>query len=282
MRCPNCRERIDPTALVCAGGHQFGQQDGVLVLLADETRERLQAFAARLGEIRAAEGRRPLEASQYERLPYIEGGSDRHEWRLRRIDLEIVLGVLGGRAGQRVLDIGAWNGWLSHQLAERGQAVTSVDYFADERDGLGARKFYCRSWRTIQMDLTDLSPLDETYDLVVVNRCLAFFPRPLAWVGAVKRLVRPGGVLLLTGLQLFREPGAKARAVEASRRRYRERYQFELFFRPTKGYLDWDDRRGLRSEGIKLRSYRRLWLANLRSLIDCRRPWHVYGTWRAP
>jgi 2-polyprenyl-3-methyl-5-hydroxy-6-metoxy-1,4-benzoquinol methylase len=281
VRCPNCREPLDRARLSCANGHTFAYENGVLILLSDDVRERLQTFASRLSSIREAEGKRRLDTSQYEHLPFIDGGLNRHEWRLRRIDLEVVLGLLGRRSGQRVLDIGAWNGWLSHQLAERGHDVTSVDYFADEFDGLGARKFYCRSWRTIQMDLVDLSPLEGPYDLVVVNRCLAFFPRPLEWVETVQGLIAPGGLLILTGLQLFRDPAARARALQANRRFYRDRYAFELFFRPTKGYLDWEDRRALRARGISLRSYPRLWTANLKALILRRAPWHTYGLWSA-
>src|SRR5262245_61072958 len=155
MRCPNCREPLDSAVLACPNGHVFSHENGVLVLLADDFRASLQSYAARLHAIREIEGRKLLDTSRYEQLPSIEGGVFRHEWRLRRADLAVVRGLLAGRVRQRVLDVGAWNGWLSHRLVEQGHDVTGTDYFADEYDGLGARRWYCASWRTIQLDLAD-------------------------------------------------------------------------------------------------------------------------------
>jgi 2-polyprenyl-3-methyl-5-hydroxy-6-metoxy-1,4-benzoquinol methylase len=179
----------------------------------------------------------------------------------------------------RVLDIGAWNGWLSHRLAARGHDVTAIDYFADAYDGLGAQRWYSTTWRAIQMDLADLAPLNQCYDVVIVNRCVQFFTDPAAAVAAAQRQVAPGGLLLLTGLQVFHDPRVKADAVARLRQTYAARYGHDLFLRPTRGYLDRTDTTRLHERGITMRPYPQLWLANLRARLDPTRPRHAYGVW---
>ncbi len=203
----------------------------------------------------------------------------RLEWRLRRYDLEVIKGQMAGRSGQRVLDVGAWNGWLSHRLAEAGHTVTAVDYFADADNGLGARRFYPTRWRAIQMDVRGLSLLDEQFDVVILNRCLAFFSDPAAYVEAARAQVAVGGLLLATGLQFFLSPEGKAREVEEERRRFQAQHGLELFLFPTRGYLDGADKARLEATGLRLHPYPQLWAANLKARLAPSRPRHGYGVW---
>jgi SAM-dependent methyltransferase len=178
---------------------------------------------------------------------------------------------LVGTRPLRVLDIGAWNGWLSHRLALIGHDVTAVDYFADPHDGLGARRFYRTTWQAIQMDLTDLSPLPPAFDRIVLNRCVAFQGDATAYVAQAQAKLAPGGSLLLTGLAFYRDPSRKARAVADTTRDYRERHGVEMFLNPTKGYLDGQDRERLVAAGVRLTPYPQLFLANLKARM---RPYH--------
>lgn len=284
LLCPNCRTAIDTASGACTRGHTFAEVDGVLSLLSDGFAQRLAEYEPVLSAARKAEGKHLLEVTDYEALPFSPAAETRPgmrlEWRLRRYDLALIQRLLADRAAQqRVLDVGAWNGWLSHRLAAAGHCVTAVDYFADAHDGLRARCFYRADWRAIQMDLRDPSVLDEPFDVVVVNRCLAFFPDPAAYLECLRPRVAPGGLLIVTGLQFYWQPAAKARRVEADLRHYRERYGFDLFLFPTRGYLDRGDHARLRALGLRLHAYPPLWAANLRARIDPRRPRHAYGLW---
>jgi SAM-dependent methyltransferase len=277
--CPICRATLDPSAWNCAQGHAFDEVGGVRRLLAPDLAQRLVALEA---AFRAA-GRGAGRAEDYAKLPFgplAEAGPGlRLEWRLRRYDLEVVRRLMAGRSGQRVLDVGAWNGWLSHRLAEAGHAVTAVDYFADADNGLGARRFYPTRWRAIQMDLRDLSLLDEQFDVVILNRCLAFFTDPAAYVEAARARVAAGGLLLATGLQIFDAPEAKARQVADERRRFQARHAQELFLFPTRGYLDGADEARLRTAGLRLHPYGQLWAANLKARVFRSRPRYCNGVW---
>jgi 2-polyprenyl-3-methyl-5-hydroxy-6-metoxy-1,4-benzoquinol methylase len=202
---------------------------------------------------------------------------DDFQWRLRRYDLAVVRRLLSGRRGQRILDVGAWNGWLSHRMADDGHLVTAIEYFVDEFDGLGAKKFYSTSWQAIQMDLADLHVLDESFDVILLNRCVQFFPQPAAYVAQAKAQLAPGGLLLVTGMELFRDPRVKAARVADMLRAHRQQNGFELFLTATKGYLDFGDKAQLQAQGVQVKGYRPLLPANVKAMLRPTLPYHAYG-----
>lgn len=307
LLCPNCHEKMEPDdrrleadfapfpanppPFICPQGHLFHYQDGVLQLLADDFAVELSRFTAVFSQMRNATQKRLLDASVYPQLPFIEPVSTSWEWRLRQYDLEVIgqrlpaltvnaLGPANSGRKLRLLDVGAWNGWLSYRLAMMGHEVTAVDYFIDEYDGLAAKKFYPAEWQAIQMDLTDLSVLDTVFDAVILNRCLQFAPDPLRMLTQARTRLAPGGCLILTGLQFFAHTRRKAQQVSVYRQENRQKFGFELFLKPTKGYLDWADKARLEKSGIKIRPYPQLWRANLKARFKKDAPWYAYGLYR--
>jgi SAM-dependent methyltransferase len=257
LYCPTCRQPLHVERSICPNGHTFAVTDGVLSLLDAQFARRLQRFNEALAQYRAETGRRLLDPA-------------------RRYDWAVVQKWIGTRP-QRVLDIGAWNGWLSYRLTLRGHEVTAVDYFTDPYDGLAAKQFYPVDWQAIQMDLTDLSPLPPVFDAIILNRCLAFFSDPVAYLAQVQTKLAPGGRILLTGLAFYDDPSAKAQAVAAMTDNYRQQYGLELFLNPTKGYLDGADRRQLAAAGVRLTPYPQLFLANLKAWLLPQHPRYYYG-----
>lgn len=275
-RCPECHQPLN-ASLACPQGHQFAMEDGLLVLLRPDFRRQLEAFLARFAALRQSEGRRILDPAVYPTLPYNPALQSNPEWRLRRYDAELILGQLTGRSPLRILDLGAWNGWLSHLLAAAGHQVTAVDYFSDAYDGLRARRHYPAgiTWHTIQLDLRDLTPLAEPFDLIIVNRCLQFFIDPPAYLAEVQKVVAHPGRVLYTGLSFFRDPRAKARSVAAF---HQHLAQHDLVnFKPMKGYLDFHDKARLTAAGVRLHPYPQLRRANLKSYLLPTAPRYYYG-----
>ena len=277
LLCPNCHQAIDPDTLACPHGHQFGCEDGVLVLLGEEFGQKLRTFIANIQRFRAAERKRLLDSAVYEDLPFAKAVRTNWEWQRRGYDVVNIVRLLGARHRQTILDIGAWNGWLSHQLARRGHHVTALEYFTDPYDGLRAKKFYSTGWQAIQMDLTDLSVLDQQYEMVIINHGLHFFSDPIAHVAAAKQKVAPGGWLILLGLQVFSDPSARIKQVAAWQQDFQARYGANFFLNPTKGYLDLTDQARLQTLGVVLKPYPQLWRRNLKAFFKKTAPKHYYG-----
>lgn len=286
LLCPDCRRPFDiddeswpqAAAVVCPAGHSFPVADGVLELLDDDLAGRLAGFLTPFSDARARDQKRLVDPAAYPLLPDGPAVQGNHEWRLRRYDLEIVQRLLAARPALRILDLGAWNGWLSNRLAGLGHRVVAVDYFVDEYDGLRARQFYSTRWQAVQMNLEDLDVLDEQFDLVIVNRCVQFYADPPAYAQVVRGKVAPGGRALLTGLAFVRDPRQRqAGLTELRQRLNRDGLDF---FKPMKGYLDFDDKARLAQAGYRLHPYRRLWTANARSLLSPQAPRYFYALWR--
>ncbi len=276
LRCPECRGVLSDS-FVCANGHAFELRAGVLEMLPEKFAARLHEFTARFTQLRDRENRRLLDPQVYPQLPDAPVLSKDPEWQQRVYDWSIVRGLLSGKSDLSILDVGAWNGWLSNRLAELGHRVLAIDYFADEFDGLAARRHYATDWMAIQMDLEDLSVLGGQFDLVILNRCVQFFEHPAAYAAHARERVAPGGAMILTGLAFFRDPGQKIRGVQQLRAHFR-RSGFD-FFKPVRGYLDMRDRQEMTAMGLRLRAYPQLLLHNLKSLLVPTAGQHYYGVW---
>jgi SAM-dependent methyltransferase len=281
MLCPSCREPFDPARHDCRSGHRHETVDGVLRLLEPSFAVRLEAFLEGFRTLREGDGRRVHDPSVFPRLPFAAELRHDPEWRMRGYDLAVIQRLLVRRPPGTALDVGAYNGWLSHRLAAAGHRVTAVDYFTDELDGIGAHRYYPTRWRPIQVDLRDLSVLDERFDLVVVNRCVQFFQDPPAMVAQAAQRVADGGLLVVTGLEIFADPAERRRGVEALKERLR-RHGLEPFI-PIRGYLDHSDRTRFRALGVDLRPYPqlRMRVARLRSRLGHRRGEPCFGVWTA-
>jgi SAM-dependent methyltransferase len=282
LRCPTCAHALRPAGagFACANNHAFAYEAEALVLLDAAFQRELGAFLAGFEPFRQKEGKRLTDTAVYETLPFAPELQSDHEWRLRTYDIAVLRRLLAGREKQRILEIGAWNGWLSNWLTGQGHWVTAVDYFLDDYDGLGAQKHYRARWQAIQMDLTDLSVLADRFDIVLLNRCLQFFADPVAYAQAAAKKTAPGGLLILTGLSFFQDFRAKTRAVTEFNHYLQE--NGVPAFKPMKGYLDFADKGRLERAGVALRPYPQLWLANLKSRFNKAAPRYFYGVCRRP
>lgn len=283
LLCPACHRPLEADLRSCEQGHTFSVDDGVLRLLTGDFAERLLPFTETVSRMRSESGKRLLDTSLYESLPCAAALRHDAEWRTRCRDLSLISRAITSHFQARplrVLDVGAYNGWLSHQLARLGHHVTGIEYFADEYDGLRAHKHYSTNWRAIQMDLTDLSVFAQPFDVVIMNHGLHFFPDPVAQVARAMRTVAEGGLFLAIGLRFWRDPRRRQREVAAMIRAFRRRYDSEMLLRPAPGYLDMEDRRRMEALGVELRPYPHARLANVLSRWRATHPWRGYGVAR--
>lgn len=111
----------------------------------------------------------------------------------------ILLRMLGDLPGQRVLDAGCGNGYLSRMLARHGAQVVGVEPgqspfgFAVERETTAPQGI-----RYIQADLCAMPGLGAPFDAVVASMVLPAVPD---WAGAMQACVRalkPDGLFVFT------------------------------------------------------------------------------------
>ena len=282
MRCPTCDRNAAPDADTCPAGHVLADDAGVIRLLPADLRDRVAALEAAVTVWRREQGRMPLPAPALRDLPFGEAVRRDHEWKLRRADLSLVRRLLHGRRSAaggalRILDVGAWNGWLSARLASDGHAATALDLFAGP-DALGARHQLPGDWRAVQADPTDLGRLGDRFDVVILDRCLSFQPDPAAAVRGAVAVTEPGGVVIATGLTFPGDPELAATRLEAERAAFRVRCGTDLLLRPARGVLTEVDAAELSAAGMRLRDHPFLRIANIRARVDAGRPRHRYGT----
>lgn len=282
LRCPECRESLASGDWQCPNRHRFIEDEGVLILLREDFRSHLNTFLENFSRVRREMHGSILAPEDYPLLPYGKAVASNPEWRVRQLDLEIALRLIGRRDGPlTILELGAYNGWLTHHLAARGHDVTVIDYFLDDLDGLKTRRFYREKWRSIQMDIRDTGLLDARFDIIIFNRCLQFFEDPPAYFDQLAGMLNPGGMMLLLGLQMFKDPRAKRAAMARQQAAFREQYHFDNFLVPLKGYLDFDDRKALHRRGVRLIPYARLAVDNIKSLLKPSLPRHYYGVYES-
>jgi SAM-dependent methyltransferase len=281
MRCPMCDAATTADADTCPAGHLLEDAAGVIRLLPSDLRAAVDALEADVATWRLEQGRTALPRSALRELPFGDAVAGDAEWKLRRADLRLVRRVIGRRTGVcggpvRVLDIGAWNGWLAARLAVDGHAVTAFDLFAGP-DALGARHVMPGRWRAVQGDPTVPERMGERFDVVILDRCLTFQPDPAAAVRAAAGVAVGGGLVIATGIAVPDDPELARLRLEAERLAFRARFGRDLLLRPAGGVADDAFLAAIRGVGMRLHDHPFLRMANVRAVVDRTRPRHLYG-----
>ena len=131
----------------------------------------------------------------------------------RLYDMLALLGV--GRPGQRLLDLGTGTGLVAREFARRGCAVSATDIAAGQieaarsearREGLGI---------DFQVAPAEQCPhADASFDVVTASQCWMYFDPDLV-CAEVRRVLKPGGVLVTTHFSWLPQADTVARASEA-------------------------------------------------------------------
>ncbi len=98
-------------------------------------------------------------------------------------------------AGKRVLDMGCGTGWFTHELIKRGGEVVSSD--------IGHQLLLATRTKTAESSLVvnsleALGFVDACFDIVLCTEVIEHTPNPRQAVAELMRVLKPGGVLVLT------------------------------------------------------------------------------------
>lgn len=257
--------------------HFLKQDDGVWILMNEAFGERLTEFLKKFENGRKNEKPNLLEPSDYPKLPYNRHHIDKLEWFFRQGSLQIVNKLLREKKSQSILEIGPWNSWLTNRLAEKGHSVVAIDYFIDERDGLKSKKKYVNDWIAIQADICNPLFFSAKFDIIVINHCLQYFPNPIEYVQSLKTLLKGDGEIIIIGLSLYKNPKKKKKQLEEYLQNSMAKNGIG-FFNPTKGHLDFDDKRKLEEQGFLFSTnYPKMYLHNVYSLLNPSKPRYSYA-----
>lgn len=280
MKCPECSSHLHFAAdhALCEAGHQFPMKNGVYQVMTHEFAADVSVFLHHFEESRASEAAK-YSPEILRNLP--EATFDTGMWNLRKMDLELVLNLFQPHY-KTALEVGAWNGWLSHHLVRLGLETTAVDLFVDALDGLGAKVHYHEDWSAIQMNLQELQLLDGPYDFIVVNRSIAYFTDMFGAVETLKSLLAPGGLLLITGMTYTTNASRIERELETAREAFKKQYGIPFGVNPFRGYLLNSDLKRMRQDGLQLRIYPKLRLQSVVGKLIASRPVYYYGLYQKP
>lgn len=189
-----------------------------------------------------------IQPEEYEGLPH---NRTEKMWQERSNDLAFILNLI--KPGAEVLEIGSWNGWLTHHLAKKN-SVTACDYFIHEKDGLGARRFYANAnWTSIQMDPHSIALAECTFDHILFNRSVIYYERVPELLEICKKKVNPGGSMIITGLSFCKNPLPHLQNYEEVAHVFEQQYGISFYLtQPYRKVLSFEDRELFHKSGFDL------------------------------
>ncbi len=112
---------------------------------------------------------------------------------------DAVLGALDGQPGEEILDIGCGSGLYTRTLVERGAKVTATE-FAPTSLALAHRNLGALADR-VEFRLEDAQELslpDASFDKVLLTEVIEHVPHPDRAIAEAARVLRPGGLLVVS------------------------------------------------------------------------------------
>lgn len=221
------------------------KEEGVYSIIPKQEKERLNYFLKSFENYRGEFNQKIIDATLYDNLPFsIKDKS----WKSKQNDVKIIDKLIGNKEHLKVLDFGAWNGWLANYLSKKGHTVVATDVFLDPFDGLKAVNNYKPSFTALHLLPEDLWRIQDSFDLIVFNRNWAYIQHKEKMLSIAKKLLSKEGKILFTGLTFYKNPSEIIVKLNKLEAHFKEKYNIPILFFPSKGYLDYKDYSDLKKE----------------------------------
>ncbi len=247
LACPLCHTPWTPPyghTLTCPQDKlTFSQVDGIWRFLLPERAAHLRHFMQAYEQVRQAEGWGSADPAYYRALPFRDGnGRYPHIWHIRAqsfLALQKHLLPLETQP-QRILDLGAGNGWLAYRLARLGHNVAAVDLLVNKVDGLGTHPYYDAAYLPLQAEFDQLPLADSQADLVIFNGAFHYATNYERTLNEALRLLKPQGRLVIMDSPLYRDGRSGRQMVQERQERFAAQYGFRGNALPHENYLTYD------------------------------------------
>ena len=247
--CPSCRaalvEETDAILRCTVEGTSYVRESGVWRLLDESGGLDATRFLAHYQAVRRSEGWGANDDGYYQALPF-EDRTGRHPaiWSIRATTYRVFVrrvmqAIETACGGQRILDLGAGNGWLSYRLARRGHEVAAVDLNDDPQDGLGAHVHYDREapFEVIQASFDRLPWPDDVIDMAIYNGSLHYSTDYRATLREALRVLAPGGRVVILDSPFYRHSKSGEAMVREREDVFRADYLCDTGGVPNEGFL---------------------------------------------
>ncbi|MES2515728.1 MAG: methyltransferase domain-containing protein [Bacteroidota bacterium] len=239
--------------------HELESHDGIHTITSAEFNKQLRSFLDRFTEIQIKENNYRLPFHLYENFPEVDINELASETFTRKQDLITLKEYFSKYLNSKthVLEIGGWNGWLTNYLSKTNAIVITADIFDDEYNGLGSKKhFSSANWLSIQTDVLQTEMYATQFDMIVFNHCLQFYTDPVQLIEKYKRLLKKNGILLILGNTFYKSVAVKESEITTTNAYFKERYEFNIRFYPSKGYFSYEDLDQFSKNSFKFISYK--------------------------
>jgi SAM-dependent methyltransferase len=232
LQCPRCR--TDLAGFDCRRcSFQLRFISGIAHALPPERIAYYARFIEDYERIRAEEGRGSEDEDFYLGLPYRDStGKNSGQWQIRARSynylIENVLRPFLPSGGERILDLGSGNCWMSFRLALAGYSPFAVDLLTNDRDGLGAAKHYRKHLHSIfprfQAELARLPFQDEQFDAAIFNASFHYAEDYEVALSEALRCVQAGGIVVISDTPWYSKEESGLQMVAERRAAFLERY----------------------------------------------------------
>jgi len=195
-----------------------------------------------------------ISKEKYNTLPF---SINTDTWKERQKDAKLINTLIKNKTALDILDVGAWNGWLSNYFTKKGHKVIATNMFTDNENGLSAYKNYDTKFIALQLFADNIFRIKQSFDLIVFNRNWAYFDNPQKVFNDAKKLLKQEGIIVFTGLPFYKNPEQIKTRLETINTTFKKKYHIPLLYKPSKGYLNRNDKLFFKKNKIKLHSYNR-------------------------
>jgi SAM-dependent methyltransferase len=178
---------------------------GIVHALSPERAAHYARFVEDYERIRAAEGRGSQSDGFYLGLPYKDvSGANGKQWHIRARSYDcLIKHVLKSPGhGERILDLGAGNCWMSFRLALAGYRPIAVDLLTNEHDGLAAAAHYQKHlpkpFPRFQAEITRLPFENDQFDSVIFNASFHYSEDYVVSLREALRCLKSGGMVIIS------------------------------------------------------------------------------------